>query len=127
MHTRHACSPLTCPLSRFGSRSTSETLSRWHARSWWGPGGQSGAPISHTGARSQLAGSPAEQWEALQVKVDDGTGEDVRVEAVEDAAVAWDEGAGVFDASVALEYALDEVAQDGGAAHDGAERGGGER
>ena len=41
--------------------------------------------------------------------------------------MAWDEGAGVFDASVALEYALDEVAQDGGAAHDGAERGGGER
>lgn len=68
--------------------------------------------------------SSAEKRQALEVEVHDCAGEHVRVEPVEDAAVAWDERPGVLDAGIPLEDALDEIAEDGGAADDGAEGGG---
>ena len=52
---------------------------------------------------------------------EDGSGEEQGVDAVEDAAVAGEHGAGVFDAGAALEGGLEEVAELGGDVEDDGE------
>jgi hypothetical protein len=44
-----------------------------------------------------------------QGEPEDRSGEEERVDAVEDATVAWEHGAGVFDASTALDGRLEQV------------------
>ncbi len=52
---------------------------------------------------------------------EDGGGEEEGVDAVEDAAVAGEHGAGVFDACAALDGGFEEVAELGGDVEDGGE------
>ena len=51
---------------------------------------------------------------------EDGRGDEEGVDAVEDAAVAGEDGAGVFDSGTALKGGLEEIAElSGGVEHDG--------
>src|SRR6266851_9572462 len=78
---------------------------------------------------SQRVSKSARQLEAAEAEIvleeedepEDGGGEKQGVDAVEDAAVAGEHGAGVFDACAALDGGFEEVAQLGGDVEDGGE------
>jgi len=73
------------------------------------------------GGLMRLEAAQAEGFLEEEGEPEDGGGEEEGVDAVEDAAVAGEHGAGVFDAGAALDGGLEQVAELGGDVEDGGE------